>query len=303
MKRSDFLKASAAGLVGLSALPFVRRGVLRAQESGARPEVVWVQNGEPAGLVQAAITQFGGMEQFISRGDDVVIKPNIGWDRAPQYAANTNPDLVAEVVRLCLNAGARRVKVLDHTINNPQRCYHNSEIEKKAAAAGAQVIHVREHRFKEIKIQGGEVLDRWPVYTDYLAADKTINIAIAKHHSLCRVTLGLKNLMGIMGGNRGEIHNGFTTKLADITSQILPTLTIIDGYRILTANGPSGGNLADVKTPRTLIMSPCTVTADYVALSLFDLTLDDVGYLKEMVRRGHQQYDLNNLQVKKVSLP
>ncbi|GAG85410.1 unnamed protein product, partial [marine sediment metagenome] len=276
--------------------------LLLALPNEPAPEVVWVENGEPAELVRHAAGAFGGMSRFISKGDIVAIKPNIGWDRSPQFAATTNPDLVAEIVKLCLDAGARKVKVFDRTINTPLRCYSNSQIESKADKAGADVLQVRDHRFKNVRLRQGTVLKEWPIYRDYLEADKVINVPVAKHHSLCRVTLGLKNLMGVMGGPRGEIHNGFATKLVDITSEILPTLTIIDAYRIMTGNGPSGGSLSNVEKPRTLIMSPCTVTADHVAASLFNLDPREVGHIQEAIRRGLNLYDVSDLKMKKISL-
>ena len=300
MKRLDFIKTTTGGLVGLS--PLFSSNFLPALASEPVPDIVWVENGEPAELVNHAAEAFGGMSRFISKGDVVVVKPNIGWDRTPEFAADTNPDLVAEIVKLCLDAGAKRVNVFDRTINSPLRCYRNSQIETKAKQAGAKVLQVRDHRFKSVRLQQGTVLKEWPIYRDYLEADKVINVPVAKHHSLSRVTLGLKNLMGVMGGPRGEIHNGFATKLVDITSEILPTLTIIDAYRIMTANGPSGGSLSYVENPRTLIMSPCTVTADYVAASLFKVDPGEVGHIHEAVRRGLNQYDVSDLKMKKISL-
>ncbi|MFC1481671.1 DUF362 domain-containing protein [Candidatus Neomarinimicrobiota bacterium] len=302
MKRKEFIKTSTAGIAGLSVAQLGIGGILKAFAQEGAPHVVWIENGEPEALVQAAVAAFGGLQTFISKGDKVVIKPNIGWDRAPAYAANTNPDLVAEVVRLCLAAGARQIKVLDHSTNNAIRSYRNSQIEAKAKAAGAKIVQVREQRFRDVNLPEGKVLKSWPIYGEYLDADKVINIPVAKHHSMCKVTLGLKNLMGAMGGNRGEIHNGFSTKLADITSHILPTITIIDGYRIMTGNGPTGGSLADVKEARTLIMSDCTIAADVTGVGLFGLKPQDVGYLREMMGRGKQKYDLDNLQVKRISL-
>jgi uncharacterized protein (DUF362 family) len=242
------------------------------------------------------------MKQFISQGDTVVIKPNIGWARAPEFAANTNPDLVAEVVKSCYNAGAKEVKVFDRTCNNPRRCYSASEIEEKAEKVGAEVVQIRQNRFSKIKLKQGKVLKEWEIYKDYLEADKIINIPIAKHHSLSRVSLGIKNLMGVMGGNRGSIHSGFDEKLADISSEILPTLTLIDAYRILVANGPTGGNPADVKLQRSLIASSCVVTADYLGMEFFSLSLNQVGHIREMVDRGINKFDLTNLNLKQISL-
>jgi uncharacterized protein (DUF362 family) len=298
MKRREFIRAAGAGIAGTVLLPSLPHSLYAASAS---PHAVRVENGEPAQMLAAAFKEFGGVSHFISKGDVVVIKPNIGWDRAPQYAANTNPDLVAALVRSCLDAGAKTVKIFDRTCNNPLRCYANSQIEEKAKEAGADVSHIRDNKFVT-KAINGEVVKEWPIYRDYLEADKVINVPIAKHHSLCRATMGLKNLMGVMGGNRGEIHNGFTQKIIDLDRALLPTLTIIDAYRILTANGPVGGNLAHVRMPKTLVMSPCLVTADYLALDLFGLKLQDVEYVETAIKRGLNKFDIAKLNVKQMKL-
>ncbi len=302
MRRREFIRTSTAGLVGLASAPLAGSTLLQTLAGGSPPEAVWVEGGEPVELLTAALAAYGGIKSFIQPGDRVLVKPNIGWDRTPAQAANTNPDLVAEVVRLSLEAGAKKVQVLDRTCNDPRRCYDTSEIRAKAQAAGAQVQHIRFNRFTEIDLPQGQVLKKWPVYRDYLAADKVINIPVAKHHSMSRLTLGLKNLMGVLGGDRGTLHNDFSRKIIDITAQILPTVTIIDAYRILTANGPSGGNLMDVQKPRTLIMSTCTVSADWVATELFDLKPTDIGYLREAHRRGLNRFDPTKLNLKKIVL-
>jgi uncharacterized protein (DUF362 family) len=298
MHRRQFLARTGAGLIGATLTSTALDSLFAAP---GVPQVVWVENGEPGALLTAALKEFGGMQHFISRGDVVVVKPNMGWDRAPQYAANTNPDLVAAIVSECYAAGAKTVKVFDRTCNNPLRCYTSSGIEASAKGAGADVSQIRDSRFAKKSING-DVVKEWEIYRDYLEADKVINVPIAKHHSLSRITLGLKNLMGVMGGNRGDLHNDFARKLVDIDRTILPTLTIIDAYRILTANGPVGGNLAHVKTPRTLIMSPCTVSADRTAIDLFGLKLEDVPLVAQAVKSGVAKFDTNTLQMKKVRL-
>ena len=297
MKRRQFLKFGSAALAGLGLLPYFPEK-LNAQ---SLPHAVWVENGEPEQLLARALREYGGLQRFIKKGDRVVIKPNIGWDRPPELAANTNPQLIAALVKACKEAGAKEVKIFDRTCNNPRRCYRNSQIEKLAKQAGARVEQIRRNRFKSIRIDG-ELIKEWPIYDEYLKADKVINVPIAKHHSLSRVTLGLKNLMGVMGGNRGDIHNFFAQKLTDIDRKILPALTIIDAYRILTNNGPVGGNPADVKLAKTLIISDCTVTADYLALDLFGLKLDEVDHIQTAYRKGLAKYSIDNLKVKKVKL-
>lgn len=175
-------------------------------------------------------------------------------------------------------------------------------LKETAEKFGAEVDQVRDFKFKTVRLPEGELVKEWPIYEDYLEADKVINVPVAKHHSMCRVTLGMKNLMGVMGGNRGEIHNHFDMKINDITARILPALTIIDGYRILTRNGPSGGNLNDVKLMKTLILSPCMVSADVLALELFDLKINQIPYLQEALKRGLNKYKQSELKVKRIQL-
>jgi uncharacterized protein (DUF362 family) len=299
MLRRDFIRTSFS--LGAGSLLLGNSTKLLSFPT-AKPDAVWVQGGEPTELLTRALEKYGGMGNFISKGDVVVVKPNMGWDRAPEFAANTNPILVADVAKKCIEAGAKKVKIFDRTCNNPNRCYKNSKIEELSKKAGADVEQIRKIKFKDISLPNGEILKKWAVYKDYLDADKVINIPIAKHHSLCRITLGLKNLMGVMGGNRGNIHNHFSKKLIDIDAEILPTLTIIDAYRVLTRNGPSGGNLNDVKFTKTLIMSPCNVTADILALELFDLKVQHVPHIQEAITRGLNKYDPNQLSVERINI-
>jgi len=298
MKRRQFLRTGTLGTIGINFLPVLLHG----QNSNTRPDVVRVNNGEPGQLLKTALAALGGMTQFISDGDVVVVKPNMGWDRAPEYAATTNPDLIRAIVKSCYQAGAKEVKVFDRTCNNPRRCYKNSRIEELAKAADAEVFQIRKNKFSTIKLKNGQELKEWAIYEDYLEADKVINVPVAKHHSLSQITLGTKNLMGVMGDNRGSLHSGFEKKLADITFQILPDLTIIDAYRILTANGPSGGNLSDVKLQKSLIASSCMVTADVTALALFNLPVAKVGHINEMVKRSINKFDLDNLMIEEINL-
>ena len=299
MKRRRFMRVLSAGTLSLGLLPLTRHSFLQAKDKF--PQAVWVENGEPEALLARALQEFGGLQRFIKNGDVVVVKPNIAWDRPPELAATTNPQLVAAVVKACKDAGAKEVKVFDRTCNNPRRSYRSSKIAEYAKKAGAKVEQVRENRFKPLKING-KIISEWPIYEEYLKADKVINIPIAKQHSISGVTLGLKNLMGVMGDNRGLIHNNFEEKLTDIDRKILPTLTIIDAYRILTANGPVGGNPKDVKLTKTLILSDCTVSADYLALSLFGFTLNDVPHIQKAYEKGLAKYDRKKLTVRKVRL-
>jgi uncharacterized protein (DUF362 family) len=245
-----------------------------------------VQGDAPGALVRRAVEELGGMGRFISRGDVVVIKPNIGWDRTPEQAANTNPEIVAEVAGMCFEAGAKSVLVADVPVNEPRRCFARSGIEDAARRAGATVVLPEDRKLKEAGL-GGEVLNVWPVLEPFLAADKMINIPIAKHHSLTGSTLGMKNWYGILGGVRHRLHQRIHESLADLAAFMRPTLTIVDAYRVLIRNGPTGGNLADVLLKKTVIASIDPVAADaYAAKAYWNIDADRMPYLKFAADRG-----------------
>lgn len=262
------------------------------------PALAVVRGGEPRELVQRALADLGGMGRFVRRQDVVVVKPNIAWDRTPEQAANTNPDLVGEVVRQCWGAGARRVIVTDVSCNEPRRCFQRSGIAAAARAAGAEVILPDPEMFEEVEL-GGSVLKKWPVFTPFLEADKVLNLPIAKHHNLTGATLGMKNWYGILGGERNRLHQQIHESLADLANFMLPTLTIMDGYRVLQRNGPTGGNLEDVVLKKTVVAGTDPVALDaYVAKAFWDLDAEKLPYLTMAAERGLGQVDYAGLEAR-----
>jgi uncharacterized protein (DUF362 family) len=257
-----------------------------------------IQGDDPRRLVRRAIEELGGIRRFISPGDVVVIKPNIAWDRTPAQAANTNPDVVAEMVRLCREAGAKRVVVTDVSTNEPRRCFQRSGIARAARAEGAEVVLPEDRRFREVDLRG-DVLATWPVLEPFLAADKMINIPVAKHHNLTGATLGMKNWYGILGGPRHRLHQRIHESLADLADFMRPTLTIIDAYRVLLRNGPTGGNLEDVALKKTLIAGTDPVALDaYAAKAYWDLDPQRLLYLKLASDRGLGTLGFENLRTR-----
>jgi uncharacterized protein (DUF362 family) len=254
--------------------------------------------GEPRLLVREALANLGGIQRFIGRQDVVVIKPNIAWDRTPEQAANTNPELVAEVVRQCWNAGAKRVVVTDVSCNEARRCFHRSGIDAAARAEGAEVVLPDPELFREVDL-GGVALKSWPVFTPFLEADKILNLPIAKHHELTGATLGMKNWYGILGGQRNRLHQQIHQSLADLASFMLPTLTIMDCYRVLLRNGPTGGNLEDVALKKTVVAGTDPVALDaYVAKAYWNLDPDHLPYLQMAAGRGLGTVEYDKLAVK-----
>jgi uncharacterized protein (DUF362 family) len=209
----------------------------------------------------------------------------VGWDRTPVHAANTNPLVVAELVRLVLDAGAAHVVVTDASCNEPNRCFQRSGIWKAAYDAGADVIIPAEHRFRNMRL-GGEVLDEWPIYRPLVDADKVINVPVAKHHNLAKYTGAMKNWYGLLGGRRNRLHQNIDVSIADLATFMQPTLTVIDGTRVLLRNGPQGGNIADAKDMHTVIASTDQVAADAYACGLVGVDPESLGYLHMGHERG-----------------
>jgi uncharacterized protein (DUF362 family) len=250
-------------------------------------------------LVRKALAALGGMGRFISRGDIVVVKPNIGWDRMPVHAANTNPDVVGAVITQAFEAGAKKVIVADGSCNDPNRCFQRSGIWRKAYSLGAEVVLPAEHRFRTTRMKG-ELLDEWPIFTTLIDADKVINVPVAKHHNLAKFTAGMKNWYGILGGRRNRLHQSIDMSIADLATFMRPSLVVIDAMRVLVRNGPQGGNIDDTKVMNTVVASVDQVAADAFACTLIGQHRDNIPYLKMGHDRGIGTMFWENLRVKEV---
>lgn len=258
------------------------------------------RGGDYSALVKRVLAPLGGIAQFVRPGDRVVVKPNIGWDRSPEQAANTHPQVVAAVVAQALDAGAKRVLVFDRTCNEQRRCYANSGIERAIIDLNdrrAVIEHIDQRKFVPVDIEKGKSLTKWEIYKDALDCDCYINLPVAKHHGLSRLTLGIKNSMGVIGGNRGRLHHDLGQSLADLATVIRPKLTIIDATRILLDNGPQGGDLKDVRRIDTLIASADPVAADAYATTLFDLAPEAIESTVAAYKMGLGEMALDRINV------
>lgn len=288
MDRRKFIKTSAVLTGG------IMLGVPRIMGKETQTaDLVLVKNGQIVEMIRKTLDMMGGMSRFVAKGDYVLLKPNLSWDRAPEYAATTNPELVAEIVRLCFEAGAKKVVILDNTCNEARRCYDACKIPEYARQAGADVRFVRENQFVETQIQDGTQIKSWPIHQEVFNADKLINIPILKHHGISGITSGFKNMMGLLGGQRGRIHRPFSEKIVDINRAIKPNLTIIDAIRILRRNGPVGGDLKDVEQMNTILAGTDRVLVDAWAARIFDVDPLSLEYLKLAHAAGMGQIDID----------
>ena len=250
--------------------------------------------------MRRAVDAMGGMGSFVSRGDVVVVKPNIGWDRMPIHAANTNPDVVAAVIKLAFDAGAKKVVVADGSCNDPNRCFQRSGIWRKPRTTlGAEVVLPQEHRFRTMRLKG-DVLDEWPVFTTLVDADKVINVPVAKHHNLAKYTAAMKNWYGVLGGRRNRLHQNIDMSIADLATFMRPTLVVIDAWRVLMRNGPQGGNIDDARDMHTVVATVDQVAADAFGCTLIGQKRENLPYLAMGEKRGLGTMRWENLRVREV---
>ncbi len=330
LNRRDFLKMLAAGAGGLAlqqllsacgirphpaapatqgeqtmSAPVTEAAAPTSTPVAERPDLVIVRGNDPEAMLRAALEPLGGLQAFVPSGAHVVIKPNICSASPPEYAATTNPYLVGALVRLCLEVGAGRVTVMDLPIRGScEAAYATSGIREQVEAAGGQMEVMNALGFQAVAIPEGRRLKAANVYRPALEADVLINVPIAKDHSTTRLTLGMKNLMGLVPDrDRGSMHRvDIHQTIADLASLIRPRLTIVDAIRILTAGGPVNHDLSAVERRDTILVSPDMVAADSCATSLFGLTPDDIGYITLAAEMGLGRKDWQALRVQEIVL-
>jgi uncharacterized protein (DUF362 family) len=320
MDRRDFIKktfpATAIGVssVGLGLL-FHNREVrketkveeakilnLGVPDDVSFPKMVIVNGSNHPALIEAAINALGGIKRFINSNDTVLIKPNIGWDRVPEQAANTNPEVVKTIVSLCLKAGAKKVFVTDISCNEYMRCFSRSGIKDAVESVGGIVELPNDNKLKDVNM-GGDVLGVRKIYSLYLEATKIINVPIAKHHSLTGATMGMKNWYGMLGGRRNQLHQHINESISDLANFIRPTLVVMDATRVLMKNGPQGGNLTDVFEANMIIAGTDQVAIDaYTGERFFNLGFQQLGFIEIAHNKGIGNKNYSELSPKEINI-
>lgn len=291
MERRDFIKTLLLSGLTVKFTP-------KIFSQTTLPELSVAEGDSPAVITKEALKALGGMKRFVGRGDKVLIKPNIGWDRTPEMAACTNPEVVKALVEMAFEAGAKEVIVMDHTINQPKRCYIRSGIQDAAKEAGAKVLFAEEQRLKKVALKG-EWLKEWEVFQDFLEVDKIINAPVAKVHSLSKVTLGMKNWLGAIGGSRNQLHQKIDQAMVDLAAFFKPALTVLDGYRILFRNGPQGGRTSDTKLMKTVVAGTDPVAVDAYGATFFNYKPQELLFLKLAQDRGLGKFELEKVKIEK----
>ena len=266
--------------------------------SSTLPQIAIARGDSPAEMARRAIGALGGMGRFITKGDRVILKPNVSWDRSPAQGANTNPEIVAVLTELSLKAGARQVIAIDHTICEPRRCFSISGIGPAVIKAGGSIQYQGARAFRDVEIGGA--VGRWPVMIPLLEADKFINIPVVKRHRLSAVTAAMKNLYGIIGGKRNILHQKIDESIVALASFVRPTLVVIDAFSVMVKNGPSGGRHSDLIHPRVIAAGADQVALDAFAATLLGIRPEDVGYISLAHKNGLGEMNYKKLRVKQI---
>lgn len=313
MDRRDFLRTVAIAGVAATvkfegAMDVMAQTVKQTEAGSAGYDLVAVMGGEPDEMFRQAIAQMGGMKKFVKPGSKVVVKPNIGWDKTPELAGNTNPKLVTEIIKQCFAAGAKEVTVFDHTCDDWQKCYKNSGIEAAAKAAGAKVLPAdQESYYREISLPRGKNLKKAKVHNAIMDCDVWINVPVLKNHGGAQLTISMKNHMGIVW-DRGFFHqHDLQQCIADICTMSKPAvLNVVDAYRIMKTNGPRGRSASDVVLAKGLFMSQDIVAVDTAAAKFFnqvrEMPLDKVGHLSKAQELKVGTMDIDKLKVKRIKI-
>jgi uncharacterized protein (DUF362 family) len=247
-----------------------------------------VKGPERAATVDKAIELLGGIERFVKPGEIVAIKPNVAFATPAMLGATANPELVAEVVRLCYERGkAKKVIVTDNPINDPASCFTLSGVGKAASAAGAEVVLPKAYMFKVTTLPGGVLIKNWPIFFEpFRDVDKLIGIAPVKNHHRAGASMTMKNWYGLLGGRRNIFHQDINTIIAELAMMVRPTLIILDGTEVMMTNGPTGGSTSDLRRANTLIASTDCVAADSYGCTLLDMKVSDLPYLAKAEKAG-----------------
>ena len=309
MERRNFLKTAILGGIA-GAVQLKGNGLMAAEKMtvSSANDLVAVMGGEPAEMYKKGIEAMGGMTRFVKKGNKVVVKPNIGWDKRPEFAANTNPDLVAAIVKDCLAAGASEVTVFDHTCDEWQASYRNSGIETAAKAAGAKVAFAHDEKYyRNVQLPKGSRLKEAKIHESILDCDVWINVPVLKNHGGARMTIAMKNFMGIVWDRRFWHSNDLQQCIADCaTYSKKPVINIVDAYRIMTQNGPKGKTIDDVVEAKALFISTDIVAADTAALKFFnqfrEMKMEVVSHIGKAESLNVGTTNLESIKVERIKI-
>jgi uncharacterized protein (DUF362 family) len=312
INRREFLKKLGISSIGVAGAitgigkvfgqGWFDRAIDKHLEEGFQTDVIVVEVKNPETMIEKGFDAIGGLSKYVKSGDVVFLKPNMSWNRTPEYSANTDPDVMKAVVGQIFEADAKEVIVMDNTCDDARMCYANTGVADAARDAGAKVSYFDASECENTTVIGGTVMKKMKLHREIVNADVFINLPVAKTHGISKLTLGMKNLMGCVGGNRGLWHRDLENYLPDAAQTIKPDLTIIDATTILTKGGPQGGKLSYVKEANTIIFTEDYVAADAYATGLFGMEPSDLDFVVEGAQRGLGIMNIEEMNIEKIAV-
>ncbi len=257
------------------------------------------------GLVRGAVDAIGGINRFIKRGDVVVIKPNVAFERPAALGATTHPEILTALIHLVREAGAKEIRVADNPIESPHSCFMRTGIQKAALEAGARVFLPSPGEFQTLNVPGAKWIENWPFFwRPFEGATKVIGVAPVKDHNLCRASMSTKNWYGLLGGRRNQFHQDIHGIITDLARMMKPTFVVLDGTRVLFRSGPTGGSLSDVKEGRTVLASTDSVAVDSWGWTHLLERQSEVlpGYFHQIAKQKLGDPDWKNRHIKEVQV-
>ncbi len=279
---------SVARMPSKPSLVVVRSSPLDPASFPSKEEELQAREQQAFDMVKRALDEMGGVSRFIQRGDVVVLKPNVAFDKNPDLAATSSPDTVSAVVKLCLKNGARKVIVADNPINNPESCFFKTKVGDAALRAGAELMMPQESYFEQLYVGGETIKNTWKMfYRPFREATKVIGVSPVKDHNLCKATVTMKNWYGLLGNPRNQFHQDIHGIISDFAQMMKPTFVVADGRKMLMKNGPTGGSLNDVKKGDAIVVgTDCTAVDSWCVSRLLEKQRHEIIYLDKVIKRG-----------------
>ena len=299
MDRRDFFKNTL--IAGTSAFAFLFLGksgkaLANVVAMNTLYDLIALSGNDPAVMFEKGIAQMGGMRKFVKKNSVVVITPDIGWDAAPERAANTNPALVKKIVELCRKAGAKEVLVLDNTYDNWNETYKHSGIERAVKDAGGKLVLAdKEEYYTEVAIPNGKKLKNAKVHDAVLKADVFINVPVLKMNYQTRVSGAMQNLMGVVWDRHTWYRNDLHQCIADFAAFKRPNLNVVDAFSVIKKNGPKGLFPEDVEQMHKQFLSADIVAVDAAAVQAFGSKPDSITYLRLAKEAGVGKFEVKKL--------
>jgi uncharacterized protein (DUF362 family) len=299
LSRREFLKTGAAATFVSG--PFFS-GYVYAEGTA---DLAAVTGASIDAAVRAAVAEVGGIGAFVKKGNQVIVKPNLSFASAPDRAATTNPEVLQAVIRLCLEAGAKKVLVVDHPLQDAEIIGTRADVAQmvKQTKNALLILPTTENLYEEVPIPRGKEMKSTKMAKILKEAEVLINLPVAKSHSATGVSFGIKGNMGL-NWDRKWMHDAtdLNQTIADLATIVKPNLTILDAVRALTTRGPQGpGKVAKLDT---ILAGRDPVAVDAYAVTLTPwynqkLAAKNVAHLVKSAELGVGEIDTSKLKVVK----